>query len=562
MNDEWRIMNYELKNFLNRGWLIFIIILPFVICNLCFAEALPWISGHAIAPSISYQYRIEQRPGMHQQVHRMITDLRGENVSIKLIPSGDFPKGLEYASAVRARTNAQVVVPAPLFIKVGNERNLPLGSLLFPENPVVQKSGYPLVCARPLNRMILKQESGSVGAPSRIQSETSGTMELAGFNITPEKPGFYLFTKFFSPISGRELSLWGAEECLWLEKASGGDAQLYWIRKASKADQTIHIPNNNLLLLSINRGRRAEEDGLAARKRMRLISENPALMQFAFCGGPHFLKDGKYDEDAVRAFCSLPGAPPLSHYTERKARLAMTLDASGRYLGIYAVDQKGFMREGMSLEEFAEFLKEEGASEAAALPDGDAASLILPDGRMNTTPSGLEAPALAFLTITERAPAKGDVVNLLRNAPNAITACGAEPRNPADALKDGLYSPTSSLDHYWEHTSTEPSHQHGILIDLMKPYDLETLEIFYAEEAGFSPHFNARSLIVYGDEKDKNAMRKIMEINNQGGLSCQRAEFPAGVRLRYIRIEIAQPSAIPGASCARLAEIVLLGRLE
>ncbi|HOE63272.1 MAG TPA: hypothetical protein PLI82_08565 [Candidatus Sumerlaeota bacterium] len=554
--------DYKLKELSNRGWLIFIIYSSFMICNLCFGEAAPWISGHAITPSISYQYRIEQRPGMHQQIHRVIADLRGENVSVGLIPSGDFPKGLEYASSVRTRTNAQVVVPAPLFIKSGVERFLPLGSLLIGENPAVQKFGYPLICARPLNRIFLLPNGGGIGAPNRMDAETSGSIAIEGYNIEPERRGFYLFTKIFSPITGRQFALWGAEECLWLERVSSGDASLYTIRRITQTEQTAHIPDKSLLLVSVNQKRRAEASGFAVRSRVRLVSENPALLQFAFCGGPQFLKDGEYDEEAVKAFCALPGAPAFSHYTERKARLALTLDASQRYLGVYAVDQKGFMREGMSLEEFAEFLKGEGATDAAALPDGDMASLILPDGLMNATPSGLESPSLAFLTISERATEKGRAVNLLRSVPNSITACGAEPRNPPDALKDGSYSLADSLDNYWEHASLDPSHQHGILIDLLKPYSLDAIEVYHAEEAGFSPHYNARLLSIYGGERDKNSMEKIMDIVNRDGRSCQRAAFPANCRLRYIRIEFAQPSAFSNISCVRLAEVVLLGRLE
>jgi len=194
------------------------------------------------------------------------------------------------------------------------------------------------------------------------------------------------------------------------------------------------------------------------------------------------------------------------------------------------------------------------------LPDGDLASLILPDGRVNTTPAGMEAPVMTVLEITERAPEKGATVNLLRCVPNMVTACGAEPNNPADAVKDGSYFQTPSLDNYWEHSDPNPLHRHALMIDLLKPYDLTGLEIFYAEEAGFSSHYNWRSFSVYGSEKDKSSLQKIMEVKNPEGRSCQRIAFPSGMRLRYIKIEVDQSGLFPESGIVRLAELILYGR--
>jgi len=536
----------------------------FILASDTIADSPPWIGGHSISPSITYQYRVEQRSGFHQQIHRVQIDLRGENVSIGLSPAAEFPRHKSLPSEMRKRLKSQVVVPAPLAVQTRAGREMPLGRFLAPNTYYLGRGGFPEVRIRPLNNVIFYRGGEDDTVPPRLALESSGTLTLAGFNTPPTEPGIYLYQKSFSPISARELADWKVSACYWLERVlSSSEPDVYRVRKSASAPSSLTIPENNLLILDVMAGNERLSEFLAAGRHVRVMAEETELRKLirgVFCSGPYFMYEGVYDEEAVRAFCNKPGAPPVSQYTERRARLALAIGSNRRFLYIYAVDQNGFTREGMTLREFAVFLAEEGVKEAMELPDGDDASLALPYGQVNTTPDGIEMPVMAVLTVTERSPDKDEIVNLLRSVPNMVTACGSEPLNPPDAVKDGSYSQALSLDNYWEHKQPDPFHKHALYIDLLKPCELRSLEIFYAEEAGFSSQYNWRAFTIYGHDKDKNSMRKVMEVRNPDGRPCQWVEFPPATKLRYLKIEVEQPTGFKDVSCARLAEIVLWGR--
>jgi len=540
------------------------IIATFVLASDAIADAPPWIEGHSISPSITYQYRVEQRSGFHQQIHRVQIDLRGENVSIGLSPAAEFPLHKSLPSEMRNLLKSQVVVPATLSVQTRMGREVPLGRFLTQSTYYFGQGGFPEVRIRPLNNVIFYRGGKDDTAPPRLTLESSGTLTLAGFNTLPAGPGLYLYSNSFLPISARELNEWKVSACFWLERVlSSSEPDVYRVRKSIRATSSLTIPENNLLILDVMTGNDRLSESLSVGRHVRVIvaeTDLQKLIRGVFCGGPYFMRDGVYDDEAVRAFCNKPGAPPASHYAEKKARLALAIGSNRRFLSIYEVDQKGFTREGMTLREFAVFLADEGVKEAMELPDGDEASLVLPDGQVNTTPDGIEMPVMAVLTVTERSPDKDEIVNLLRSTPNMVTACGFEPLNPPDAVKDGSYSQSPSLDNYWEHMQSDPFHKHALFIDLLKPRELRSLEIFYAEEAGFSSQYNWRTFIIYGHERDKNSMKRVMEVRNPDGRPCQLVEFPPATKLRYLKFEVEQPTSFKDVFCARLAEIVLWGR--
>ena len=54
-------------------------------------------------------------------------------------------------------------------------------------------------------------------------------------------------------------------------------------------------------------------------------------------------------------------------------------------------------------------------------------------------------------------------------------------------------------------------------------------------------------------------MERIMQVENPEGNSCQRVNFPENMKLRYIVIQVYEPSAFPENNTARLAEMILWG---
>ncbi len=525
-----------------------------------------WSEGRIISPSITYRFFIEQRRGFHQQIHQVRVNLLGRNVSMDIMPVKGFPQSLELPSEIMKRKKALVVVPASLFRRAKNGRFFPLGNLRFSDETYTAGGDFSGVEICPLNRIVFcADDSEKKTHPGRLIFEKGVSIELAGVNVPPDGDGIYLYTKLFGTITKKEMVRWGVGHCYLLEMvAYSSDVSLYWVRKAYKGQRTLHPPEKNRIVLVV--GHKAERfagEFLYRRHvRVELPEEKPdMLLRGAFCGGPYFLHGGKYDADAVRRFCTQPGAPPLSHYSTPQARLALALDSSRQILSIFAVDKRGFSREGMTLAEFARFIANAGAVEAIALPDGKYASLILPDGRANETPTGIEEPVLTALCISERAPAPGEVLNLLRRYPSFIRACGSEPNNAVQAIKDGSYAPLPSLNNYWEHISEDTFHTHVILIDLYRPCEVTALEFFYAGEVGFSTQFNWRAFTLYIREIDGTSWRKLLHITNPTGLSCQRITMPPGTNFRLLRIEIDEPTAFKENHTVRLAELAILGNL-
>jgi len=528
------------------------------------AEAPAWIAGRQISPSITYQYRIEQRPGFHQQFHKVTIDLYAKDVTVKLVPAEEFPRGVEYPSEFLKRTKSRVVVPACLFQSGSGARLSPLGGLRFPGGIYKRGHEFPELRIRPLNQIVFSPESDKTVQPPVLIMEDNSVIPVSGVNVPPTEPGLFLFTNPFAPVTREELKKWKASRCCLLEPVKGNrEPGLYWISKVLEDPRTIHLKEENRLLVEV-RGKSAGYDRLLQyRKRLhlRFLDENPfKLYEGIFCGGPLFLKNGEFFGGAVERFCSLPGSPSPAHFSSRKARLALAMKKDRRYLFIYAVDQSGFSREGMTLREFADYLSGEGVREAMALPDDNLGSVILPGGRVNATPSRMEAPVPAALCIGERPPETGETVNLLRRYRTAVSSSGMGANNPDTAVLDGSYLPVPTLNNYWEDPGSDPEGKKYLLIDLLDTYEVNALDFYHAEEAGFSSHFNTRRMTLLSHGGNKNAVEKLMGIKNPAGLSCQRVLLPQGTRMRYLKIELDEPTAFGEEGIARLSELAVWGK--
>jgi phosphodiester glycosidase/F5/8 type C domain-containing protein len=530
------------------------------------ADAPPWIKGRAISPSITYQYRIEQRAGFHQQIHRVQIDLRSKNLKLEIVPSENFPFKKEYPGKIFSRKNALVLAPASLEIPEKGERIRPLGGLRFQGDIYSRGKGSSETRIRPLNSIEFFKKSDFSNNQPFITLDSGKKILLSGVNEIPQNPGFYLYTDKFYRISKEEMKKWRMKSFYILDcLIKNGPEASCRIRKKLQNPKEIRIHDNTYIILETGK-KNSKKEILGSFRNMLKITlsdeKQNQLYEEIFCGGPYFLRKGKYDKKAVEEFCSHKGAPPLSHYEKKKERIALAMDQNKNVLCIFAVDKKGFSREGMTLEELAFFLIGEGTYEAIALPDGKHTSLILPDGSVNATESGVEESLINALCIMESEPEENEEVNILRRYPCAIGANGSEPRNPASALNDGSYSLVPSLDNYWEHLNKDQFSKPVIMIDLQKVYKINSIEIFHAEEAGFSSYFNCREFSIYGHEKNKNSMEEILRVTNPDALSCQAIDFPAGTKLRYLSIIIDKPTGNESCRAARIAEIILRGSRE
>lgn len=545
------------------GRLALMVLIIFLWVNILFAEPRPWIAGRKISDHIAYQYRIEQRPGFHQQIHHVRVNLKAPNVDVFLETSEGFPRGLEYPSDMAKRTGAQVVIPASLFTKDENKiRYSMTGEFLHSGKIYSTGEGHPGVQIRPLNRLVFLPASEKTERP-RIVTEDGKIIFLSGLNRLPgKKPGVFLYTSEFFPLEREDITQVNNGRFLYLYPVPQRESEyLYYVRKEFKKPEPFHPDPRGLLLWDARPGEESLLSGVKEGNRLEVLVKEHYAESFTsgvFCGGPYFIKNGEYDEDAVREFCKLPGAPEYSHYDTPLARLAISLDQTGTVLDIYAVDRRGVSREGMTLADFAAWLTEEGVEEAMCLPDGEMGSLTLPGGMINATGAGMEKEVISAICIREKDQQEKGPSNLLRGRPVSLTSNGSKPGNPASAVNDGSYYRTPTLDNYWE-SDTEEDAKPTLRIDLREPCLVSEMELFYAEEAGFSDHFNWRSFTIFGHETNVTRLEKIMEVENPKGHSCQRISFPENTKLRYLAIQVDQPSVFPENKTARLAEIILQG---
>ena len=542
-------------------WFLFLgltILFPGIFCE---ETPFSWTREEPLSPSIEYHTLVIKKSGFNQKIHRVRVDLRSKTITAGILPSPDFSHKTQYPSDFINEASFQLVVPASLFKTGKHRRNVPVGNLEFSNGPFTIGNMLPEVQIFPLNHISMKLQGDNEEKKPFLKPETGELIQISGLNTIPKKPGLYLYTESFKPISSDEMREWNISRYYFLERVSGSsDSTLYWVRKVLKEPDSLNIPANNLFALISGKPAPDETPEFKYRQRVRVIIPNGKRGErilSQFCGGPYFLHQGKYNEEGVREFCLDPDTPSLSHYSKTKARMALTIEEEGRYLTLYAVDQKGFDRRGMNLEEFASLLIKNGVREALALPDGDTASLVSSKGLLNTNPSGSEARVISCLCISDKPPETGELINLLRHHPFVITGCGSSPKNGFSCLSDGSYFPTSFLDNYWEHITDDTFHKHGFLIDLLKSYEPQAIELFFAQEAGFSSHYNWRSFRISIHEKDKNSLKELMQVRNLQGFPSQYIKFPPGTRFRYIKIEIDKPTVFPNNRIARLAELAL-----
>ncbi len=533
-------------------------------CRALPGQTAPWIGGHAVSPSVTYQYRVEQKTGFHQQIHRLDVDLLSPDVSLELIPARDFALRGEYPAEILKRTGAVAVAPAALFRGPEGGRYYPAGSLGFSGTLYSRTSGYPEMVLRPLNQCFFRENPVSDEVPALLELEEGAVMPLAGLNTAPAGPGYYFLSSMFGPITRKDWDAWKLRNVRLLAPLSGDvpPGTFRVDRLENKARDLQPSPGQAILLF---RGEEAEATpaGLARGRHARLIpsGENERHdVKGIFTGGPWFLRGGRYDGEGVRRFCELPGTPPSAWYEEKKARLALAFDAAGTNASLFAVDQKGFAREGMTLKELADLLAAEGMMDAMCLPDGDMASLVLPLGRMNTTPAGVEMPVLTALCIMDRKPREGEFYNLLRRNASNIRTCGEAAGNPPEAICDGKYIQTPALNTWWEHEGGDNFHEHRLVIDLLGVYEVAAVDIYLAEEVGFSSHFNIRRLSLWAHESDAGNMSKIQEVANPEGLSVLNVNLPEGTKCRHFMITIEEPDVFGATGAVRIAELVLWGR--
>ena len=155
--------------------------------------------------------------------------------------------------------------------------------------------------------------------------------------------------------------------------------------------------------------------------------------------------------------------------------------------------------------------------------------------------------------------------NVVRNSASTINARNAkcEP-GLLDALRDGMTAARPQLDTFWWATVRQKGQPMTLDFDLQRPYPIYWLQMYHAEAAGFSSHFNLRHYRwlmrdsptqdwseVYSTDADVQGRRRLKAVEIPKPITRHLFDHP--ISARWWRLEIPDqddPDAIP-----RIAEI-------
>lgn len=248
---------------------------------------------------------------------------------------------------------------------------------------------------------------------------------------------------------------------------------------------------------------------------------------------------------------------------------ALAIDAASRRLVMISPSKRRARGVGVPADKLKQFLEELGYGEAVILPDRFPL-LIANMKETDDERDAANAPvrlALAFTNRTSTLTMPERDTNLFRVRGVVLEGTRREFRgNLTRSLRDEKLAIEGDLGQFWAttfETVTDASGQQGsdnpnsIRLVLPKPVRIGALELLHVEAAGFSPEFNVKHFRVLGREKSTALWRELADVNHGAPVPRDRILFPETPLLSELRIQIIEPSFLPGGNVARLSELYL-----
>jgi hypothetical protein len=137
--------------------------------------------------------------------------------------------------------------------------------------------------------------------------------------------------------------------------------------------------------------------------------------------------------------------------------------------------------------------------------------------------------------------------------------------NPPRAVADGRIGFHAAGDHFWSapfvRAAAGDTTGVGAWLEAAFPPEstVAIIDLYHAENAGFSRQFNLKSFRVLGRARDLGEWELLFEVAHPASLSRERLRLDPPRRLSQLRLEITDPGFLPGLQTARLAELIVWG---
>lgn len=250
---------------------------------------------------------------------------------------------------------------------------------------------------------------------------------------------------------------------------------------------------------------------------------------------------------------------------------AVAVDPRLRRLLLVSPMDDGRGGAGIPPDQLAHFLREEGFPHGFELPGRSPSLLDQPAGRSSLAQAAAIQTRLAMV-VAGASPAlrvpevDGD---LFRITGVAVEGTRTEfLLNQPGRLTDERMAFTPGLDQFWAaRVSTAASNStrasqpapSSLRFIMPRPLPVRVMELIHIEAAGFSPEFNLRSYRLWGRARGEAPWLLLAEVRHESPTERDRLLLPFTTPFSEIRLEVLEPSFLPGGNVARLAEVFFWG---
>jgi len=276
---------------------------------------------------------------------------------------------------------------------------------------------------------------------------------------------------------------------------------------------------------------------------------------FALGGGKWFMKDGSLVSTGRE---EKPGA----------LRTLVAVDGTSRRGWLATLASRS--PEPLSDAKVADILRERGAANAIQLP-GESFRLSAPhDSSQWIPPPEPVAARTALLAVNKPLNltlATGDRFRRLRFL-LADGTSNLRGTNPPRAAIDGRIASHPSANHFWagpvvgEFSRGDNNGKPWLELTLEPEAWLGVVDIYHAENAGFSSHFNLRGYRVLGRENTAQEWELLFDILHDAPVNRERHRLDPPRPISHLRLEVTDAGFLPDMSAARLAEVIAWGEVR
>ncbi|MCB2156418.1 hypothetical protein KQI84_16205 [bacterium] len=264
---------------------------------------------------------------------------------------------------------------------------------------------------------------------------------------------------------------------------------------------------------------------------------------------------------------------------EQAIRTALATDRSGSWVMLSQAGRIGRREVAVTRREMADFLAEQGATEAIELAADRRRMIADMENEEWTRELGMLSTRVAVAAVPREATMVGRDGEMLRPISIGVVRASNEGvmRNGPGALIDGQAAWSRGLGQFW---AAGPRDAHMVLSDasfrsgedesagagnhwvelkFYSPARIRAVDIVHAESCGFSPQFDVKSFALSGQDQNGHGWKPLAVVQHDEPVARERIWIDSDAMLDSIRLEVLEPNFLSRSPTVRIAEIVVWG---